>query len=124
MKLCLCVGILVLALGLSAQAQWSTKWLQDEAYWGDGKAEFNVYEAQEIRYGQPRRSNVIHIYERGAFAPEELAEATDPKQPALIRPQTQPGHLHSHRCVCAPLHAFVLLEARYRAPPEGNAQWQ
>lgn len=81
MKLCLWMGLLAQVLGLSAHAQWSTKWLQDEAYWGDGKAEFNVYEAREIRYGQPRRSNVLHIYEREAFASAELVQASDPKQP-------------------------------------------
>lgn len=81
MKLCLWLGLLALAPGLSAHAQWSAKWLQDDAYWGDGKAEFNVYEANEIRYDQPRRSNVIHILERETFASKELAAAKDPKQP-------------------------------------------
>lgn len=80
MKLCLWLGLLALAHPLSAQAQWSTTWLQDEAYWGDGKAEFNVYEAREVRYGQPRRSNVLHIYERGAFDPAEFVQVADPRQ--------------------------------------------
>lgn len=81
MKLCLWLTVLALTLGAGAQGQWSTKWLQEEAYWGDGKAEFNVYEAREVRYGQPRGSNVIHIYEREAFDPAELVQANDPKQP-------------------------------------------
>ncbi|MHA3773286.1 hypothetical protein ACXR0O_17270 [Verrucomicrobiota bacterium sgz303538] len=81
MKLFLWLGILAPTLGVSAHAQWGTKWLQDETYWGDGKAEFNIYEAREIREGQPRPSYVVHIYGRESFAPNDLVKADDAKQP-------------------------------------------
>ena len=80
MKSCLWLGLFALTPALSAYAQWSAKWLQNEAYWGDGKAEFNVYETHEIRYGQPRRSNVIHIYEREFFSSDAFVTTADPKQ--------------------------------------------
>jgi hypothetical protein len=75
-----CTALLASALCLSAaSAQWGTKWLQDDAYWGDGKAEFNVYEAREMRYGQPRPSYILHILMRESFAAEEMVAAADPK---------------------------------------------
>lgn len=80
MKQSLCAAVLASALSLSASAQWGTKWLQDDAYWGDGKAEFNVYEAREVRYGQPRPSFILHILVRESFAPNALVKADDWKQ--------------------------------------------
>lgn len=80
MKRSLCTALLALTLSLSAHAQWGTKWLQDDAYWGDGKSEFNVYEAREMRYGQPRPSFIVHILVRESFAPDALVKADDPKQ--------------------------------------------
>ena len=56
-------------------AQTSPGWLQNETYWGDGKAEFNTYDAQEIRYGQPRASEVVHIFVREPFSRDELVKA-------------------------------------------------
>jgi hypothetical protein len=44
-------------------------------YWGDGKAEFNIYDAQQTRYGQPRPSEVIHILVREPFSNRELVKA-------------------------------------------------
>jgi hypothetical protein len=79
-KASLCATLLASALCLSAQAQWGTKWLQDDAYWGDGKAEFNVYDAREVRYNQPRPSFIVHILVRESFAPKELVKADDWKQ--------------------------------------------
>ncbi|MES2572957.1 MAG: hypothetical protein V4710_23235 [Verrucomicrobiota bacterium] len=70
---------------LGAHAQFSEKWLQDETYWGDGKAEFNVYEAQAVRYGQPRPSEVIHILVREPFSRRELVK-TEPNSPAESYP--------------------------------------
>ena len=62
-------------MGAEARAQFGTQWLQDEKYWGDGKAEFNLYDAQEVRYGQARASEVIHIYVREPFSQRELVKA-------------------------------------------------
>ncbi len=60
---------------MSARAQFSAAWLQDEKYWGDGKAEFNIYDAVEMRYGQPRKCEVIHILVREPFAERDLVKA-------------------------------------------------
>lgn len=68
----------------SARAQFSSKWLQDESYWGDGKAEFNLYDAQEVRYGQPRPTEIIHIFVRESFSPTELVKADDWKKPGAF----------------------------------------
>src|SRR5678815_4478094 len=66
---------LLLLLATTAQAQFTTAFLQDEKYWGDGKAEFNIYDAQQTRYGQPRPSEVIHILVREPFSNRELVKA-------------------------------------------------
>jgi hypothetical protein len=70
----------IFAPGFLARAQFSTKWLQDENYWGDGKAEFNIYDAQEVRYGQPRACEVLHIVVREPFAPRELVKTENGAQ--------------------------------------------
>jgi hypothetical protein len=55
-----------LALLLSSRAfgQFTPAFLQNNSYWGNGKAEFNIYEAHEVRYGQARPSEVLHILVR------------------------------------------------------------
>ena len=64
-----------MGIGASARAQFSAAWLQDEKYWGDGKAEFNIYDAEEVRYGQPRKCEVLHILVREPFAERDLVKA-------------------------------------------------
>ena len=59
----------------AARAQFGTAWLHDEKYWGDGRAEFNLYDAQEVRYGAARASEVIHILVREPFSQRELVKA-------------------------------------------------
>ena len=68
-------ALLILALATTAHAQFSPAFLQDEKYWGDGKAEFNIYDAVEMRYGQPRKCEVIHIFVREPFAERDLVKA-------------------------------------------------
>ena len=69
--------LLALVVGFAsvARAQFGTSWLHDEKYWGDGKAEFNLYDAQQVRYGQARPSEVIHIFVREPFSQRELVKA-------------------------------------------------
>jgi hypothetical protein len=67
--------LLILSLTAAAHAQFSTAFFQDEKYWGDGKAEFNFYDAVEMRYGQPRKCEVIHILVREPFAERDLVKA-------------------------------------------------
>ena len=68
-------ALLLIALAATARAQFSAAFLQDEKYWGDGKAEFNIYDAVEMRYGQPRKCEVIHIFVREPFAERDLVKA-------------------------------------------------
>ena len=42
---------LFLFLAGRAFAQFTPALLQNNSYWGDGKAEFNIYDAQIVRYG-------------------------------------------------------------------------
>jgi hypothetical protein len=74
-----------LLLGVShALAQFSPTFLQNNSYWGDGKAEFNIYEAQIARYGIPRACEVVHILVREPFDPKQLVKPDDPNQPDAI----------------------------------------
>jgi hypothetical protein len=70
----------ILAPALPTRAQFSTKWLQDDNYWGDGKAEFNIYDAQEVRYGQARPCELVHIVVREPFSPRELVKTENGAQ--------------------------------------------
>jgi hypothetical protein len=67
--------VFIVGWNVGARAQFSAAWLQDEKYWGDGKAEFNIYDAQEVRYGQARPSEVIHILVREPFSERDLVKA-------------------------------------------------
>ena len=62
-----------------ALAQFTPALIQNDSYWGSGKAEFNIYDAQIIRYGHPRPSEALHILVREPF---------DPKQ--FVKPEGQP----------------------------------
>ena len=75
MKRLFFAGVLLLAATVAGCAQFGAQWLQDENYWGDGKAEFDLYDAQQVRYGQARASEVIHIYVREPFSQRELVKA-------------------------------------------------
>ena len=57
----------------NAVAQFTPALLQNNSYWGDGKAEFNIYDAQIARYGIPRPTEVLHILVREPF-PSALAQ--------------------------------------------------
>lgn len=65
----------LLLIASPAFAQFSPMLLQNDSYWGDGKAEFNIYDAQVVRDGAPRPCEVLHILVR---------EPVDPKQPGAV----------------------------------------
>jgi hypothetical protein len=74
--------VICFALFLSARiaaAQFTPALLQNNSYWGDGKAEFNIYDAQIARYGIPRPCEVLHILVR---------EPIDSKQ--FVKPEGSP----------------------------------
>src|SRR5436309_2877358 len=68
-----------------AFAQFSPAFLQNSSYWGDGKAEFDFYDAQIVRYGQPRATEVIQILVREPFDPKQLVKPDEWKLPGVIQ---------------------------------------
>jgi hypothetical protein len=68
----------------SAFAQFSPSFLQNNSYWGDGKAEFNIYDAQIVRNGQPRPSEALHILVREPFDPKQFVKSDDAKRSETI----------------------------------------
>src|SRR5438477_1961832 len=75
---------IALVLGEQASAQFSPGLLQNNSYWADGKAEFNIYDAQIARYGIPRACEVLHILVREPFDPKQLVKPDNPNQPDAI----------------------------------------
>lgn len=74
----------VLGLTARASAQFTPAFLQNSSYWGDGKAEFDFYDAQIVREGQLRPCEVLHILLREPFDPKQLVKPEDGKRPGLI----------------------------------------
>ncbi|MEP6936640.1 MAG: hypothetical protein ABI871_01080, partial [Chthoniobacterales bacterium] len=77
-------AVFALISAQSCLAQFSNALLQNNSYWGDGKAEFDIYEAQIARYGQPRPCEVLHILVREPFDPKQLVKPDDWKRPGTI----------------------------------------
>lgn len=48
-----------------------------DAVWRDGKAEFNLYEARQVRYGAQQPSEVIHIVVSEKFSASALVKSDD-----------------------------------------------
>ena len=78
----------IVAFGLvfcaTASAQFTPALLQNNSYWGDGKAEFDIYDAQIVRYGQPRQCEVLHILVREPFDSKQFVKPDDLKRPDTI----------------------------------------
>jgi hypothetical protein len=69
---------------VSARAQFSQALLQNDNYWGDGKAEFSIYGAEIVRYGVPRACEVLHIFVREPFDPKQFVKPDEWKKPGII----------------------------------------
>lgn len=48
----------------TARAQFTPAFVQNDSYWADGKAEYNIYAAEIVREGAPRQCEVVHIFAR------------------------------------------------------------
>ncbi len=59
----------------------SDQLLRDEAFWGDGQAEYAVFDARENRYGTLRDTVVRHILVREDFAAAAQVKADDWQAP-------------------------------------------
>jgi hypothetical protein len=79
---------LLLFVGLfaagNAAAQFTPALLQNNSYWGDGKAEFNIYDAQIAREGAPRQCEVLHILVREPFDPKQFVKPEGSPRPDTI----------------------------------------
>ncbi|MDQ2824834.1 MAG: hypothetical protein M3R29_05250 [Verrucomicrobiota bacterium] len=66
---------MLLTLGVvnAAFAQFTPALLQNASYWGDGKAEFDFYDAQIMRGGHPRQCEALMIFVREFVDPITLA---------------------------------------------------
>lgn len=66
-----------LASSARAQAPFGTELLRDRI-WDDGKAEYNVYRAEEVRDGAARRTEVLHIVVKEPFNAKLRVKADAP----------------------------------------------
>ena len=79
------------ALGLfgaglaSVCGQFNPAFVQNASYWNDGKAEFDIYDAQIMRYGQPRQTEVLHILVREPFDLKQMVKPDDWQRPGIIQ---------------------------------------
>jgi len=75
---------LIWFVAAKAFAQFTPALLQNNSYWNDGKAEFNIYDAQIARYSIPRPCEVLHILVREPFDPKQLVKPEGPPRPDAI----------------------------------------
>ena len=75
---------IALAAARSVSAQFAPAFLQNDSYWGDGKAEFDFYDAQIVREGQPRPCEVLHILVREPFDPKQWTKVDDWKRSGVV----------------------------------------
>src|SRR6476646_9337245 len=78
------VGAIALLWTSRIFAQFSPGLIQNNNYWGDGKAEFNIYEAQIARYGTPRPCEVLHILVREPFDSKQFVKPEGSPRPDTI----------------------------------------
>ncbi|HEY1583312.1 MAG TPA: hypothetical protein VGF73_09470 [Chthoniobacterales bacterium] len=69
----------------SVSGQFTPAFIQNASYWNDGKAEFNIYAARIMRYGQPRQTEVIHILVREPFDYRQFVKPDDWQRPGVIQ---------------------------------------
>ncbi|MEO7168178.1 MAG: hypothetical protein ABI787_07900 [Spartobacteria bacterium] len=69
----------------AVDAQFSPAFIGNSSYWNDGKAEFDLYDGQIMRYGQLRRTEVIHLLVREPFDLRQMIKADDWQRPHVIQ---------------------------------------
>jgi hypothetical protein len=77
--------VLSIVRALPAVAQFDPAFVQNSSYWNDGKAEFNIYDGQIVRYGQPRQSEVLHILVREPFDLKQMVKPDNWQRPGVIQ---------------------------------------
>jgi hypothetical protein len=78
------VVAIVLTGWSKSSAQFTPGFLANDSYWSDGRAEFDIYDAQLMRAGELRHCEVIHIFTRDRIDPKTLARVDDAKRPDAI----------------------------------------
>lgn len=68
----------------NAFAQFTPTLLQNNSYWGDGKAEFNIYEGHIVREGASRPCEILHILVREPFDPKQFVKPEGSPRPETI----------------------------------------
>ncbi len=76
---------IALMAGSTGYAQFTAGLLANESYWSDGKAEFDIYDAQLMRDGEGRHCEVLHIFSRDRIDAKTFARVEDPKRTDVIR---------------------------------------
>lgn len=74
----------LIVVATRASAQFSPLLLQNASYWGDGKAEFDIYTAQLMRDGQLRQCETLIIFTPQMVDPTTVLLAKDPKQAGAV----------------------------------------
>ena len=104
---------------LPAFAQFAPAFVQNSNYWNDGKAEFDIYDAQLVRYGQPRQTEVLHILVREPFDLKQLVKPDYWRRRGVIQVLKMNQILHvPDRSLRLSANALQLLAGRQRAPGE------
>ncbi len=75
----------ILVRASSVLGQFTPALVQNAGYWNDGKAEFNIYDAQIMKYGQPRRTEVLHILVREPFDLKQYVKPDNWQRPGVIQ---------------------------------------
>jgi hypothetical protein len=65
--------------------QFTPAFIQNSSYWNDGKAEFDIYDAQIMRYGQARQTEVLHILVREPFDLRQMVKPDNWQRPGVIQ---------------------------------------
>ncbi len=73
------IAFLSFALASISRAQFSPTFLRNDSYWGDGKAEVDLYDAQVMVEGQLRHTEVQMILMATNFVPAPNPENSAPK---------------------------------------------
>ena len=76
---------LAMVWALPTFGQFAPEFVQNSSYWNDGKAEFNIYDAKIVRYGQPRQTEVLHILVREPFDLRQMVKADDWQRRGVIQ---------------------------------------
>jgi hypothetical protein len=76
---------LLIVRALPVNGQFLPAFVQNSSYWNDGKAEFDIYDGQIVRYGQARQTEVLHILVREPFDLKQMVKPDNWQRPGVIQ---------------------------------------